>query len=445
VTASLTGDELPSLVTSVPGAASVELGRRLGQVESRNVTALAQRPIFWTDAAGAAVRDADHNIYVDLTAGFGVAHAGHSNRAVAAAIAAQAARLAHGLGDVQPPEPKLRLLERLAAIAPGALEVGILAGSGAEAVEAAFKTAVMRTGRPGIIAFHGAYHGLTYGALAATWRPDFRTPFRAQLFDGVRFAPFPADGAVDATLDAVRGIMRDAESGDAPVGAIIIEPILGRGGIHVAPAGLLAGLRELCDGRRTLLIFDEVYTGCGRTGRWFACEHDDVVPDLLVIGKALSGSIPISAAIGTADAMSGWPASTGEAIHTSTFLGNPVACAAALAQLDEIERRGLLARTDQLGRRIADRARGWADRFDGVGPIRGRGLVLGLPVAGAGRALDIADACLRDGVLLLAEGPAADVLAITPPAVITDAQLDAALAVLERALAGAGTGRPGPV
>jgi 4-aminobutyrate aminotransferase-like enzyme len=130
----LDGDELPRLVSPVPGAASIELGRRLGRVESRNVTALAQQPIFWTDAAGAAVRDADGNVYVDLTAGFGVAHAGHANRAVAAAIAGQAQRLAHGLGDVYPPEPKVRLLERLATITPGGLGTTILASSGAEAI-----------------------------------------------------------------------------------------------------------------------------------------------------------------------------------------------------------------------------------------------------------------------------------------------------------------------
>ncbi|CAN5673916.1 4-aminobutyrate--2-oxoglutarate transaminase [soil metagenome] len=435
----LAGDELPATPVAVPGPASLALGARLGLVESRNITALEHQPIFWTDAVGAAVRDADGNIYVDLTACFGVAHAGHANAAVVRAIADQAARLAHGLGDVHPPAIKVRLLERLAAIAPGNLGVTILASSGAEAVEAALKTALMRTQRAGIIAFEHAYHGLTYGALATTWRTDFRGPFTRQLFDGVRHAPFPiGDDDGSAALDAVRRHIRDAEPSDAPVGAIIIEPILGRGGLHVPPAGFLASLRALCDGNTILLIFDEVYTGCGRTGRWFACEHDDVVPDIIVAGKALSGSLPISAAIGTADAMQGWPPSAGEAIHTSTFLGNPVACAAALAQLDEIEQSGLLGRTVELGDRIAERARRWAVRYPFVMPPRGRGLLQGVPVTGAGRALRIADRCLRAGVLVLAEGESADVLAITPPAVITDAQLDAALDTVERALAGEG-------
>ncbi|HSJ07326.1 MAG TPA: aspartate aminotransferase family protein [Longimicrobiales bacterium] len=431
----LAGHELPRVAGSIPGPQSVAIAQRLATVESANVTRLEPPPIAWVEARGAAVRDADDNIYTDLTAGFGVAHAGHAPDAVANAIARQAATLAHGLGDVHPPEPKVRLLERLAEIAPGNLGVSILASSGAEAVEAALKTAVMRTGRTGILAFENAYHGLTYGALAATWRPDFREHFTPQLFAGVTFAPFPDhDADPGPGLDAVRDAIRDAEASTHPVGAIIIEPILGRGGLRLPPPGFLAGLRQLCDGDRTLLIFDEVYTGCGRTGRWFACEHEDVTPDVLVVGKALTGSIPLSAAIGTADAMGGWPVSAGEAIHTSTFLGNPVACAAALAQLGVIEALGLLERATRLGESIRRRTAAWPERL-GAGPCRGRGLIQGVPVRGRGRALRVAETCLRAGVLVLAEGPEADVLALTPPAVITDAQLAAALDVVESSLA----------
>jgi 4-aminobutyrate aminotransferase-like enzyme len=408
------------------------MAARLAQVESRNITRLDPPPLFWSEARGAAVRDVDGNTYIDLTAGFGVAHAGHANPAVAAAIARQAAQLAHGLGDVYPPEPKLRLLERLAEIAPGDLSIAILAGAGAEAVEAALKTAALRTGRSGIIAFEGAYHGLTYGALAVTHRADFRAPFADQLFSGVRFAPYPDRSASDVAFATVRELIRTAEASAHPIGAIIVEPILGRGGLIVPPASFLPALRELCDGRHIVLIFDEIYTGCGRTGRWFACEHDDVTPDILVLGKALTGSIALSAAIGTPAVMSAWPPSSGEAIHTSTFLGNPVACAAALAQLEQIESLRLLERTAALGDLIAARASRWA----GTAGPRGRGLLIGVPVPGDGRALRIADRCLQHGVIILCEGPAADVLAITPPAVITDGQLDHALDVLERALAG---------
>lgn len=430
----LAGDELPALRTAVPGPRSVALAERLARVESRNITALVPAaPIFWCEARGAAVRDTDDNTYIDLTAGFGVATAGHANPAVARAIADQAAILAHGLGDVQPPDIKVTLLERLARLAPGPLGTTILASAGAEAVEAALKTALLRTGRPGILAFEGAYHGLTYGALATTSRTDFRTPFEAQLFAGVRFAPFPRAAAeLDACLEAVRGILSAAERSSSPIGAILVEPILGRGGLVVPPPGFLEGLRALADGAATLLIFDEIYTGCGRTGRWFACEHDGVIPDVLVLGKGLTGSLPLSAAIGTADAMSGWPPSTGEAIHTSTFLGNPIACAAALAQLEAIERLGLLERATALGEGIAERVQGWCS-VPGVVGRRGRGLLQGVVLADASRAGRVVAAALRAGVLLLAEG-AGEVLAITPPAVITDGQLDHALAVLERAL-----------
>lgn len=437
MTGRLAGDELPSIVSDIPGPVSRDLARRLARVESQNITRLAPPPIFWTEARGAAVRDADGNTYVDLTAGFGVANAGHAHPDVAAAIAHQAAVLAHGLGDVYPPEPKLRLLERLADIAPGNLAVSILAGSGAEAVEAAFKTARIRSGRPGILAFEGAYHGLTYGALAATWRPDFRAPFEDQLFRGVVTAPYPAQGDdIGAAISAVRDALLRAEASACPVGALVVEPILGRGGLVVPPPGFLAALRDLCDGERTLLVFDEVYTGCGRTGRWFACEHDDVVPDILVVGKALTGSIPLSAAIGTPDAMKAWPPSAGEAIHTSTFLGNPVACAAALAQLDAVRDGRLLERAGEVGRAIEGRTAGWPGRYGTRAP-RGRGLLQAVPVPGAGRAIAVADRCLQDGVLLLAEGPDLDVLALTPPAVITDRQLHHALDVVETALAAA--------
>jgi 4-aminobutyrate aminotransferase / (S)-3-amino-2-methylpropionate transaminase / 5-aminovalerate transaminase len=433
VTPTLIGDELPVVSGPIPGSRSLDLARRLACVESRNVTRLDAPPIFWTEARGAAVRDADGNTFVDLTAGFGVAHAGHANPRVAEAIAAQAARLAHGLGDVYPPEPKVRLLERLAAISPGDLQIGILANSGAEAVEAALKTAAIRTGRSGIIAFEGAYHGLTYGALATTWRSDFRAPFAPQLFPGVRFAPWPArDEDVASAVSTVRRMLRESEQSPHPVGAILAEPILGRGGSVPPGSGFLAALRDACDGDRTLLIFDEVYTGCGRTGRWFACEHEGVTPDLLVVGKALTGSIALSAALGTADTMSGWPPSTGEAIHTSTFLGNPVACEAALAQLAFIEQEGLLQRATALGKRIRDASERWVEL--GAGPARGRGLLQGVPVLGAGRALRVADYCMQHGVLLLAEGPDANVLALTPPAVITEPQLDHALGVISAGL-----------
>jgi 4-aminobutyrate aminotransferase-like enzyme len=440
----LSGEELPALRTPVPGPRSRALATRLASVECRTITRIAEdAPIFWEAARGAAIRDADGNVYVDLTAGFGVSTAGHANPHVAAAIGSQAARLPHALGDVHPAVPKVALLERLAAIAPGDLSVTILASAGAEAVEAALKTAMLHTGRPGILAFDGAYHGLTYGALAATARSEFRAPFERQLFPGVRFAPYPpaADpdrsGRVRDAIAAAAEAIRSAERGPHPIGAVIVEPMLGRGGLVVPAPGFLRALRDLCDGVDRILIFDEIYTGIGRTGAWFCCEHEGVVPDVIVVGKALTGSLPLSAAIGSTAVMRAWPPSAGEAIHTSTFLGNPIACAAALAQLDEIEGRGLVTRAAALGRIIGERTAEWARAIHGVVNAEGRGLLQGVRLssrARGSRALEVCRLAQNGGVLVLAEGPSADVLAITPPAVITETQLGEALDVIEGAL-----------
>jgi len=447
------GEALPRVATPVPGPASRRLAERLAAVESRNITRLeGEPPIFWVAARGANVRDADGNVYVDLTSGFGVAAAGHANPRVAAAVGAQAATLAHGLGDVYPPEVKVRLLERLAALAPGDLGVGILASAGAEAVEAALKTAVLHTGRPGVVAFTGGYHGLTYGALAATWRGEFRRPFMSQLYAGIRFAPYPhpyrwtgPGDPVEGSLDAVAQLFDEAEGTDSPIGAVVVEPIQGRGGIVVPPEDFLPRLRRLCDERGAVLIFDEIYTGFGRTGRWFACEHTGTVPDIMTVGKALTGMLPLSAAIGRPTVMEAWPPSTGEAIHTSTFLGNPIACAAALAQIEEIEAGGLVERSARLGARLRERLEGWRERYPAVGDVRGAGLLQGVELVedrasrrpASELAARVVGGALRRGVLLLSEGPDANVLAFVPPLVITEDQLDHAVGVVEEELAAA--------
>lgn len=439
----MTGDLLPELRTAIPGPGSIALGRRLGRVESRNITRVHEGgPIFWAEAAGANIVDVDGNRYIDLTAGFGVAAAGHGNAAVADAIGRQAARLPHAMGDVHPAEVKVELLERLARLAPGDLGPAILSANGGDAVEAALKTAVMATGRPGVVAFDGGYHGLGYGALAVTGIERFRSPFARQLYPGVRFAPFPVDAgggagvghSAEESLDAVRSRILESPASQDPVGCVIVEPIQGRAGIRVPPTGFMSALRDLCTELGVLLILDEVYTGLGRTGRWFACQHEDVVPDLLVVGKSLGGGLPLSAVLGTRAVMDAWPASTGEAIHTTTFLGNPVSCAAALAHLREIEERGLVGRAGELGERLAARLESWVRERDWAASHRGLGLMRALSLSGPDphhRAAAAADAALGRGVILLPEG---DALAFTPPLVITERQLDHALDVLAEAV-----------
>jgi 4-aminobutyrate aminotransferase-like enzyme len=209
------------------------------------------------------------------------------------------------------------------------------------------------------------------------------------------------------------------------------------------PPDFLPRLRELCDEAGVALIFDEVYTGFGRTGRWFASEHTGVVPDLMAVGKALTGMLPLSAAIGTPEIMKAWPPSAGEAIHTSTFLGNPIACAAALAQLAEIEEEGLVERAARLGSALRDRLEGWRERFPIVGDVRGLGLLQGVELVedraskqpATEASLQIIMAALRRGVILLADGPASNVLAIAPPLTITETQLDHTIEVLEEEVA----------
>lgn len=418
------------------------MSERLAAAESRNVTYRSREfPIFWKKARGSNVWDPDGNRYVDLTAGFGVAAAGHANRRVVTALRKQLARQLHGLGDVHPPVAKLRLLERLAELSPYETTRTILGSSGSEAVEAALKTARLATGKPGALAFSGAYHGLTYGALALTDRMHFRGPFLDQLNPHVVRAPFPAGLGTDAgaALAAVDAAL-DTPEGER-VGCVIVEPIQGRGGIVEPPPGFLPGLKARCRERGLLLIFDEIYTGCGRTGHWFALEHEGVVPDLLCLGKALSGALPVSACLGPADLMEAWPPSEGEAIHTSTFLGNPLACAAAVAQLREIERRGLPERAARVGAAWRAELEQLAARHDVVRSVRGRGLMLGLELVepdtggpATERCLRLVNEALHRGWIVLPDGATANILSLTPPLTIGEALLQRATEALDELL-----------
>ncbi len=366
--------------------ATLDLLRRY---ESRNVTFLdpdGSWPIVWAKARGTHVWDAEGRKYLDLTAAFGVAAVGHANPRVVRAGQRQMATLLHAMGDVHPHELKARLAQELSALTFGRWAKSpakglksqvsglrsqvqgsgktIFGTSGSEAVEMALKTARLATGRPGVIAFTGGYHGLGYGALNATHREHFRGSFLDQLREFGRFVPFPRDepsafsrqpsAESRGQLERVEGEIRAAFRRDA-IGAILVEPVQARGGIHIPPDGFLPLLRRLADEHGALLILDEVYTGFGRTGKWFACEHSGVVPDVICLGKALTGGFPLSACVGRADVMdAAWPVSSGEAIHTSTYLGHPVGCAMALAQIEELKSERLIERTAELGTWFAD-------------------------------------------------------------------------------------------
>jgi 4-aminobutyrate aminotransferase-like enzyme len=421
--------ELESIVTAIPGPRSRALAAELARYEAPGVTYLGpEYPVFWERANGPLVTDADGNRYIDLTAAFGVAATGHTNLRVADAVAEQARALIHGMGDVHPTEVRTRLLARLAALAPGDLQKTYLSTSGADAVEFALKTALLATGKPRVIAYRGAYHGLSLGALEVAGIEKFRAPFAPLVADRATFLAYPGAGA--SVLSAI-GAVRDALARDPEVGAIVVEPIQGRGGVIVPPDGFLRALRELCDERGLLLILDEIYTGFGRTGRMFACEREGVVPDILCCGKALAGGLPLAATIGTARVMDAWPASTGEALHTSTFLGNPLACAAALANLDELERLDLAGRVRAREAALGARLRRLT-ACAAVREVRGLGFLWAVEFADAAVANRVVVRGLANGVILLQSGPTGTSITIAPPLTIGERQLSRALELFER-------------
>jgi 4-aminobutyrate aminotransferase-like enzyme len=418
---------------SIPGPRSAALAVLLRSYEQRNVTFLADDfPIFWESARGVTVTDVDGNEYLDCTAAFGVANAGHCNPRVARAVSAQAKLLAHGMGDVHPTEIRVRLFERLAQILPQPLERVFLATTGSEAIEAALKTAMLATGKSRFAAYHGAYHGLSFGALAVGGIERFRAPFASALDNEPLLLAYPRDDGT-TTAEKAATQVRETLARRSDVAALVIEPIQGRAGCVVPPAGYLAALRAVCDDLRILMIVDEIYTGFGRTGTWFAIERDGVVPDILCIGKAMGSGIPISAAVGRTAVMDAWPISTGEALHTSTYLGNPLGCAAALATVDEIERLNLPGRANALGQAIGPRLASLRAHRS-VRDVRGRGLLFGVQLRDAATASAVVTSALRAGVIFLQSGVDGDVIAISPPLVIHERQLARAIDALEGAI-----------
>ena len=418
---------------------------QLRRYESRNVTFIepdGSWPIVWERAKGMRVWDDAGREYLDFTAAFAVAAAGHANPRIVAAGQRQMARLLHAMGDVHPHALKAELARELSRITFQRLakRTGktIFCNSGFEAVEAALKTAHLATGRTRIIAFEDAYHGLGYGALNATWRSDFRSPFRRQIGGFASFLPFPRAQADLAKLEPrLAAVLRKHK-----VGAILVEPIQGRGGTNIPPPGFLKLLRNACNKHGALLICDEVYTGFGRTGRWFASEHFSVTPDILCLGKALTGGFPLSACVGSASVMDrAWPQSAGEAIHTSTFLGHPVGCAMALASLRELDSRNLPKRSAEMGRLFLDELRRLAKR---LGQARCQARGLGLMVAlelfhdDGAPAADIALAATRrlldDGFILLPEGDPANILSFTPPLTVGKSHITKLIRSLGQAL-----------
>ncbi|HVR29757.1 MAG TPA: aspartate aminotransferase family protein [Thermoanaerobaculia bacterium] len=407
-----------------PGPRSRQLVATLGATEAPGTNTVGAEPsVVWAEAVGANVLDVDGNRYVDLTSGFGVAAVGHRHPRVVAAIQSQAARLVHGLGDVAAHPARVELGRRLQALAPMADARVYFAVSGSDAVEIAWRTAALATGRAGALAFAPAYHGTSVGALGLTSRPSFREPFAAMIGAPVHRLPFAcAAAAIDAVLDR-HGL---------EIGCVVFEPIAGREGVLVPPVGWLSAVAERCRAHGVLVVADEILTGFGRTGALWVAPEEGVEPDLVCCGKALGGGLPIAAVLGRADLLAAWDR-PGEALHTGTFLAHPLACAAALATLDVIDDEALPARARALGARIEERARRWRT-LPVVTDVRGRGLFWGIELRDRDSALRAARAALSSGLLLLTCGAEGRTLQLLPPLNVAEEQLAIALDLVEVAL-----------
>jgi 4-aminobutyrate aminotransferase/(S)-3-amino-2-methylpropionate transaminase len=440
----LTGADLPDVHTPLPGPRTAELVEVLAATECPALTARRARreersgapqdPIVWAEARGSNVLDADGNRYVDLTAGFGVMALGHCHDAITAAVSKQARTLVHGLGDVYPSNTKVELLETLRRIVPVKNARIMLGLSGADAVEAALKTALLHTKKPGILAFSGGYHGLSQGPLAVCgYQESFRAPFREHLHPHARFVPYPRDGRDDLS-DALAAVERALIRSDVPIGAVVIEPIQSRGGVVVPPPGFLRGVSELARAHGALLVVDEIYTGFGRTGVRWCVENEGVEPDVLCLGKALGGGFPISACVAREEVMRAWGDPGGEAIHTGTFFGHPVACAASLAALRAMDEERTTERALEMGASLRGSLQFAVGGHPAVHEIRGHGLLVGIEFDSGERTLGLVRKLLERGYITLPAGPRAEVLSITPPLNISHSLLEEFVTTLAECL-----------
>lgn len=395
-------------------------------------------------AEGALLTDVDGNTFIDLAGGVGCMNVGHSHPRVVRAIVEQAQRFTHTDFSVAPYELYVRLSERLCRIAPGPRpKKAILLNSGSEAIENAVKIARAVTGRPAVIAFQGAFHGRTYMSLSLTskvepYKKNFG-PFMPEVYR----VPYPYPYR-SPEPDATRWVMQHLDELFAShvqadkVAAIVVEPVLGEGGFVVPPPDFFPKLRALADRHGILLVADEVQTGIGRTGRMFAIEHWGVEPDLITVAKSIAVGLPVSAVVGLRDVMDALP----EGALGGTYVGNPIACAAALAVLDVMEEQDLLTRAAALGERLLARFRNLQTRSSLIGEVRGLGAMVAMELV-RDRATkepapretgDIIRRAMAGGVLILRAGLHSNVIRILTPLVITDEQLDEALAVLEDAV-----------
>jgi len=364
-----------------------------------------KRDVVMVRGSGATLWDADDNAYIDCVGGIGVANIGHSHPRLVEALTRQAGTLIT-CQEMFYNDRRAELLARLAELMPRDLNRFFLCNSGAEAIEAAIKFARLSTGRPGIIAMVRGFHGRTLGALSATHKTAYREPF-TPLVPGFKHVPFE-------DIEQMRAAT------DKDTAAVIVEVVQGEGGVYPGDPVYFQALRELCDEKDMLLIVDEIQTGFGRTGRWFATQHMNFAPDILCLGKAVAGGVPMGI---TAFGPRIKNLTTG--VHGSTFGGNPLACAAALATLDIIEEEALVGRSAEMGAYFKNCLCAIDSRL--IREVRGLGLMIGIDLRV--RAMPVVKSLMDEGLLVLTAGTT--VLRLLPPLVITREQIDTAVAVLE--------------
>ncbi len=435
--------DLPHILTPLPGPRATDLIERDSRVLSPSYTRCY--PLVAARGEGAMIEDVDGNRFLDFNAGIAVASTGHCHPKVVEAIEEQSKRLIHMSGTDFYYENMVQLAEKLASIAPGGAPHRVYFGnSGTEATEAAMKLARYHTGRDKFIAFAGSFHGRTMGALSLTGSKVVQRKGFGPLVSGVYHAQFPDPyrrpegvSADDYAVSCARFIEDELFRTIVPaeeVAGIVVEPIQGEGGYLIPPAAFLQELRRLADRHGILLIFDEVQCGMGRTGKMWASEHFRVVPDIFTTAKGIASGLPLSAMIARADVMD-W----GPGAHASTFGGNPVAVAAALATIELLETQ-LIANAAQVGAYILDRMRDWPSRFPHVGHVRGLGLMIGFEMVRDQRTKDrapelrdrIQDQAFQRGLLVLGAGRNA--IRLCPPLIITRDQADFAIHTLEDTL-----------
>jgi 4-aminobutyrate aminotransferase len=400
-------------------------------------------PLVIEHAKGSYLYAVDGRRYLDFASGIAVTNLGHGHPAVLRAAHDQLDKLVH-TSVVAHHEPAIELAERIAAVAPGKLDKVFFANSGAEAVEGAIKLARYATGRPALVAFQGAFHGRTYGALSLTASKSYYRERYEPFLPGIYHAPYPypyrnpSGPGEDATLKYVFDFIEEMLDTRVPprnIAAFVVEPVLGEGGYVVPPAGFMPRLRSLCDAHGILLIADEVQSGYGRTGKMFASEHTGVVPDIMTLAKSIASGLPLSAVVASSNLMDQWQ----PAAHGSTFGGNPVACAAGVATLEVFEREPILANASEKGGELMRRLRELQQKTPAIGEVRGLGLMVGVELVHADGSPDkelqkkIRQVCLDSGMVVLSCGPHDNVLRLVPPLNISQAELDEGWEILSGA------------